>query len=259
MQIAKILFIIITGAALLGGCGPSQAELAALAEQKAQAERAEREQAEQEQAERAADKLVRNLIRAVRENNAAAVILLLEEGAEVNDNAKDQSGYTALHWAAVVGAAEVAKVLIANGAEVNAKDNFGWTPLHRAAWRARATRKNAAEVAKVLIANGAEVNVKDKGESGNTPLHLASGAEVAEVLIANGAEVNAKDNDGNTPLHDAARGGAEWNGAEVAKVLIANDADVNAKNKKGETPLYVATREESAEVKKLLTDNGATF
>ena len=45
MQIAKILFIIITGAALLGGCGPSQAELAALAEQKAQAERAEREQA----------------------------------------------------------------------------------------------------------------------------------------------------------------------------------------------------------------------
>ena len=49
------------------------------------------------------------------------------------------------------------------------------------------------------------------------------------------------------------------NAAEVAKVLIANDADVNAKNKKGETPLYVATREESAEVKKLLTDNGATF
>ena len=28
MQIAKILFIIITGAALLGGCGPSKAELA---------------------------------------------------------------------------------------------------------------------------------------------------------------------------------------------------------------------------------------
>ena len=33
-------------------------------------------------------------------------------------------------------------------------------------------------------------------------------------------------------MHNAARGGAEWNGAEVAKVLIANDADVNAKNKR---------------------------
>ena len=58
-----------------------------------------------------------------------------------------------------MNAAEIAKVLIDNGAEVNAKSDRGDTPLHWAA------EKNAAEIAKVLIANGAEVNAKsDHGD-----------------------------------------------------------------------------------------------
>ena len=48
-------------------------------------------------------------------------------------------------------------MLIAKGAEVNAKTESGWTPLHWAA------RNSAAEVAKLLIAKGAEVNAKSEG------------------------------------------------------------------------------------------------
>ena len=177
---------------------------------------------------------------------AAAAKTLIDSGAEVN--AKNEGGWTPLHWAAVLNAAEVAKLLIDSGAEVNAKENFGWTPLDYAA------QGNAAEVAKTLIDSGAEVNAKN--DDGYTPLDYAANTnatEVAKVLIDNGAEVNAKNRFGQTPLYAAARG----NAAEVAKLLIDNGADVNAKTEFGTTPLHRAAYYNAAEVAKLLIANGA--
>ena len=180
MQIAK-LFFIITGAVLLGGCGPSKAEEERAAKAAAAAE------------------LAKRLRIAAGDNNAAEVIQLLDNGAEVN--AKDKYGWTLLHRAARENAAAVAKILIDNGAEVNAKD--GGTPLHWAA------ENNAAAVAKILIDNGAEVNANAFAKDGDTPLDWAArenAAAVAKLLIDNGAEVNAKHNDGRTLLHRAASG-----------------------------------------------------
>ena len=49
------------------------------------------------------------------------------------------------------------------------------------------------------------------------------------------------------------------NAAEIAKVLIANRADVNARAKiYGFTPLHTAELNNSADVAKLLRDNGGT-
>ena len=48
-------------------------------------------------------------------------------------NAKDRSGFTPLHHAALWNKLDIVKLLIANGADVNAKDNTGYTPLHWAA------------------------------------------------------------------------------------------------------------------------------
>lgn len=45
----------------------------------------------------------------------------------------DNSGYTALHYAARSGHFEACHLLIRAGANVNAKTNGGATPLHRAA------------------------------------------------------------------------------------------------------------------------------
>lgn len=50
----------------------------------------------------------------------------------VDINATDESGWTALHWAAFCGHAETAVTLIENGANAKARDRGGYTPLDRA-------------------------------------------------------------------------------------------------------------------------------
>lgn len=59
---------------------------------------------------------------AARSGNAAAVMALLDKGAEVN--AKFRYGATALFKAAERGNTEVVKVLLARGADVSVKDTF---------------------------------------------------------------------------------------------------------------------------------------
>ncbi len=82
--------------------------------------------------------------------------------------AKDDDAYR--RWSELVrkGRAEIAKLLLAHGADVNAQTVFAWTPLHYAASQAH------ADVAKVLLANGALVGAKDR--QGRTPISLAEAA-----------------------------------------------------------------------------------
>jgi ankyrin repeat protein len=80
----------------------------------------------------------------VAESESADVVevLLMIGGAKVD--AKDDTGRTPLHWAALGGRPEVVTLLLHDGAEVDAKDKDGWTPLH---W---ATAAGNAEVMAVL-------------------------------------------------------------------------------------------------------------
>ena len=99
--------------------------------------------------------------------NIETVKKYLDDGKDVN--AKDDTGMTPLHLAAMYGRKEIAELLIAKGADVNAKDDARWTPLHYAG--------GSKEVAELLIAKGADVNAKNDG-----------------------AEWDAKNKDGDTPL-----------------------------------------------------------
>jgi ankyrin repeat protein len=89
---------------------------------------------------------------------------------------------------------------------VNAYSHDGWTPLHLASFFGH------EEVAKILLARGADVNARSRSTrfaKENTPLHAAAANRqvgVAEVLIAHGADVNARDGGGFTPLALAAGG-----------------------------------------------------
>ena len=104
--------------------------------------------------------------------------------------------------AATYNSPAVAKLLLANGAEVDGKHTYAWTPLHLAAM------DGSPAVGKLLLANGAKVDNKDFW--GRTPLHLAANywsswkpsnsPAVAKLLLVNGADPTVKDVNGRTPL-----------------------------------------------------------
>ncbi|XP_049869328.1 ankyrin repeat domain-containing protein 39 [Pectinophora gossypiella] len=90
-------------------------------------------------------------------------------------NAPDNSGYTALHYAARKGHVDVCKMLLMNGADVNANTKSGKaTPLHKAA----AAGKVAA--VKILIQAGADIKMQDV--DGETALHKAAANKNMEVF-----------------------------------------------------------------------------
>jgi ankyrin repeat protein len=68
----------------------------------------------------------------------------------------------------------VAKLLLANKADVNAKDDGGQTPLHGAA------AEGHKDVVELLVANKAEINAETN--LGATPLALAARYEHSEVM-----------------------------------------------------------------------------
>ena len=165
---------------------------------------------------------------------------LLSHGADIN--AKGSYGYTPLHLALAQGKWSTARVLIANGADVDAlNDRFCRTeqPLHSAA-RGRLRPK---ELELFLEVDGVDVNARDN--KGNTALHAlakctdrpdTNSPAVAEVLLAHGADIDARNECASTPLHLAV-GNGRW---ATAQFLISNGVDVGARDAKGRTPLYNA-------------------
>lgn len=109
-------------------------------------------------------------------------------------------------------------------------DGGGRTPLHLVTdWPGYF--RSAQEIARLLIAAGADVNARTVGPGGNTeraetPLHYAASSddvEVAEVLIDGGADLEAPHGSIGTPLDNAIGYGC-WH---VARLLVARGARVD--------------------------------
>lgn len=90
---------------------------------------------------------------------------LLEAGADVNLPSRESMKVSPLASASAAGQYEIAKTLIAHGANVNARASGDFTPLHECAASGR------LEFAKLLLEHGADVNAK--GTDGKTPLDYA--------------------------------------------------------------------------------------
>jgi hypothetical protein len=74
----------------------------------------------------------------------------------------DSVGVTPLHEAAGWGQAEVVKLLLQLGADINAQDKNGWTPLIHASFVNSIYRvgEGMLETAKILVENGADKTIK---------------------------------------------------------------------------------------------------
>lgn len=89
----------------------------------------------------------------------------------INLNAKDQDGFTAMHWAAWSGMPQCTFLLTQGGMDVDSQENNGYTPLMLAALRG-----NAAAV-KLLLILGADPAKTNK--DGKTALQLAEAKSAA--------------------------------------------------------------------------------
>jgi hypothetical protein len=106
---------------------------------------------------------------------------------------------------------ELARWLVAQGADLSAMDTWGNTPLHS---RARSRRSSIA----VLLELGADVN-SDSSSIG-TPLHAAADSHNeanAELLLRHGARVDERNKEQLTPLELALRG---CNNIDIENTLL---------------------------------------
>ena len=132
-----------------------------------------------------------------------------------------KNGSSALHLAAWVGAADIARELLRAGADVDAHMEDGDTPLHQAVFR------DSADCVVALLSAGCAVDATKL--DGDTPLHLcainrhvsvAQRASMAQRLVAAGARADIRNATGLT-AEETARGHNEPLIAEAIRNALA--------------------------------------
>ncbi|RFU27471.1 hypothetical protein B7463_g8880, partial [Scytalidium lignicola] len=180
------------------------------------------------------------------------LLRLLERSAiaKVPTKGKRQKGKygTSLQAAAFAGNAEVVRMLLDNGANINVRDEHGQTPLHRAAYQGHTA------IVELLLSKGADINEAD--QQGRTALRWVANygyEKLLGLLSLKGAQMDIKDEMGQTAMHRAAHNG----NIAIARMLIEKGLNVNAVDSEGETPLFSAVRSGKPAMVRFLLANGA--
>uniref|UniRef100_A0A672IQK3 Ankyrin repeat and KH domain-containing protein 1-like n=1 Tax=Salarias fasciatus TaxID=181472 RepID=A0A672IQK3_SALFA len=174
------------------------------------------------------------LMLAAMNGHVPAVKLLLDMGSDINAQIETNRN-TALTLACFQGRAEVVSLLLDRKANVEHRAKTGLTPLMEAA------SGGYAEVGRVLLDKGADVNAPPVPSSRDTALTIAADKghyKFCELLISRGAHIDVRNKKGNTPLWLAANGGH----FDVVQLLVHASADVDAADNRKITPLMAAFR-----------------
>ncbi|XP_029454631.1 ankyrin repeat domain-containing protein 17 isoform X2 [Rhinatrema bivittatum] len=184
------------------------------------------------------------LMLAAMNGHTAAVKLLLDMGSDINAQIETNRN-TALTLACFQGRTEVVSLLLDRKANVEHRAKTGLTPLMEAA------SGGYAEVGRVLLDKGADVNAPPVPSSRDTALTIAADKghyKFCELLISRGAHVDVRNKKGNTPLWLAANGGH----LDVVQLLVQAGADVDAADNRKITPLMAAFRKGHVKVVRYL-------
>ncbi len=187
---------------------------------------------------------------AVQRGDRAAVLSLLDQQVDVD--AAQGDGATALHWAVYVNDADTTALLIRAGANVHAPNNYGVTALGLAS-----RNGNAAIIAQLVTAGVDPNDSRQAVNAGETPLMLAARSgqlDAVTVLLRAGADTNAQETwNGQSALMWAAAEGH----VPVVQTLIAHGADIRARSGSGATPLWFAARKGSLHAVRALLAAGS--
>ena len=136
---------------------------------------------------------------------------------------------TPLWCASVAGKADVVKVLIAHGADINSVSDTGSTSVRSACFMTH------VDIVKYLVEQGADI-VRANFNGGTCLINSVQSAELCEFLLNHGAEINAQDIKCKTALHYA----IEEDRYETVKLLIERGGDPYIKSRLNDDALQTA-------------------
>ncbi|MGD9347880.1 MAG: ankyrin repeat domain-containing protein [Candidatus Aminicenantes bacterium] len=169
------------------------------------------------------------IVEAAKDGDFQSVKNILEnEPAKID--AKDEEGYTPLHWACMRAHWDIANYLIERGADLNVVGGDGGTQIN---W---AVHHDNVDIIKALIDKGAKLNIRNQW--GMTELHTAiwrGNIHVVEYLLDHGSDPNIKTNEGWTAMHYAYRSGHD----NVIALLKKRGVSMTDKDDMGRTPRYL--------------------
>jgi ankyrin repeat protein len=170
---------------------------------------------------------------AVERLDRPTIHALLKTNVDVN--ARQADGMTALHWSVYRDDLETAQLLVKRGANVKAENNYGVTPISLACVNGN------TQLVELLLTAGADPNTTLRG--GETLLMTA--ARTGKVgplaaLLAHGVAIDAKERRGQTALMWAA---AEGHTGVVVRLLKAGADFKTTLPDSGFTSLHFAVRE----------------
>jgi len=181
------------------------------------------------------------ILKAINANDIATVKAYLDRGMDPNSAVY---GSPLLQKAANLGSAEMVKLVIARGGDLNYKSRSG----NDALALAMSNSKHWREIVPLLVKAGITINKQTpfwkivfKTKNGK----FKPGAkEILELLLSKGAHVDCPIvKDGTTSLMYTAK--KAW--LEPVNFFLAHGADVNAKNTKGDTVLSLAIKKQPRE------------
>ncbi|XP_067684507.1 putative ankyrin repeat protein RF_0381 [Haliotis asinina] len=182
--------------------------------------------------------------------------LFMEKGANVD--IKNEMGQTPLHKAVVRQTVDSVRLLL-SAADINAQDNNGKTALHLVRHMPSHQEDNCHELYKLFVEKMADGNLKENN-FGETALHQAAEARCPECvrLLIEVTDVNVQDSHGNTAAHVIHESSffttVEDNCHEILRLLIQKGLDGHIRNEKGQTALHLIASKQCFQGVKLLLD-----